>query len=495
MNLKTLRNVVFWSFGVLYLILAPLISLHALGFVFEPKAFAFVKTGILSIDSHPKGASVTLNGNLFSDKTPLAISRLRAGKYRVQVNLPDYQTWNRELSVQPEEVTRAEHILLVPQKLKIEIPFSFPIQHLVPSNEGKFLFLISKEEKTVNIYAFDLKKERLFRVMSHTEAKHRKTLLVSLTSSDDDRRLLACFDGRPGPEYVIAALSETAGPISLPLISGKPISNVRFHPRDSQELFYLNAGELARFNLNNQSKKEIILKDVRSFEIIQDKIYYFTNDFRLFSSGLDGRENIDLLPERGLRRLLFGEEEKHVYQMFFTAKENAFWLRQDGTFLMNRLPYFADENVRGAKLAADSERLLYWKSNELWILDLSPVEARRNGFFEEGPAKNLLWQSDRPIVSAEILRGEDHVMAATDKMILIIEATEAPSKNSFVICAHKAGQKISFYFDDDSGKLYWTDRGKDGRATLHISKLFEPIPYPFTIRFRKPYHSPDKIVL
>lgn len=495
MSLKTLRNVVFWSFVILYLILAPLMSFYALGYVFEPHSKTFVKTGIISLKSYPSNATVFVNEKQVDTKTPTAISRLLPGTYDVQVRAPHYQVWERKLNVQPEEVVQVHHILLVPEKPSVSFPVPFPVHHIIPSSDRKYLFLISKERRRVSVYAFDIHRERLFRVVTY-DGRKNKIKFVTIESSDEDKNALISFYGKQHAEHVLAPLSfKTESPIFLSNFLGGNISNIRFHPHDSEMIYFLQGNVLKKADIDSLKKQTTFLKGVRSFEVAQDKIYFFSDDFHLYFSNLDGKEKTDLLPDRGLRRLLFGESQDSVYQIFLTAKENAFWLRQDGKLLMNRLPYFVDEDVKGASLSPESEKMIYWKSNELWLIELEPENEGRTSFFEKGPKKTLLWKGEEDLVQAKLLRGESHIILATNESILLVEITKPVFGNPLLVWKHKAGKKISFYFDDDSGKLYSTDRSKDNYAALQISKLLELSQFPFSLRFRKPYSSAQQIDL
>ncbi|MBI4387489.1 MAG: PEGA domain-containing protein [Candidatus Omnitrophica bacterium] len=494
MGLKQLRNFIFWTLVLLYFVLAPVICFQALGFVFDPRTISFVKTGIISIDSEPKEASVYLNGALYAEKTPTAISRLRAGRYEVRVEAPNYQTWVQPLEVRAEEVTRAEHILLPPVAIKPSALFSIPVQTIVPSHDERFLFLISQDAKATAVYAFDMKKDRLMFLADHPRSPDNPIASVSLNISPDDRRLLVLFHGKTSDEHIVATISDRAIPISLSKLIKMPIANVRFHPRSSKEMLYLQNGVLNQLDLEEGILKEGILKGLKSFEVIEDKIYYFTDDAHLFSANLDGKEAIDLLPDRGLRRLLFGQNPRNTYRMFLTPKGNAFWLSEKGTLLTNRLPYFADEDVSGATLSTISEKLFYWKAGELWLLDLSDLEEKRQNFFERGPSKTLLWKSNQPIVSVRVMREDNHAIVVTEKKIVLVETEPRLSGNQFIIGNHSLGRKITFYFNDDLGELYWTDL-QDEIPTLYHAKLFRPSLFPFSFSFRKSYQSPEEVFL
>ncbi len=494
MGLKQLRNFIFWTLVLLYLITMPIICLQALGFVFETKTMSFVKTGIISIDSEPKEVNVSINKILHSKKTPVAISRLRAGRYEIDVEAWGYQSWRHSLDVRPEEVTRVEHILLVPTEIKATTPFSFPVQAVIPSRDERFLFLISQSDKSTSIYAFDMKKERLILLVNHTEPTDNRTTSLELTISSDDKRLLILFRGNLSHEYVVATISERAIPISLSKLLKQPLSNVRFHPRNSRELLYLQNGILNQLDLDEGTLRGGILKGLKSFDVAEDKIYYFTEDTQLFSANLEGKEVVDLLPDRGLRRRLFSQNMKDTHQMFLTSKGNAFWLSKTGTLLTNRLPYFMDENVSRATLFTNSEKLFYWKTNELWLVDLNIPEEKEQSLFERGPSKVLLWRSNWPIVSVQVMRDGNHGIVATEKEIALVEAEPSIFGNHFMISRHSLGDKVTFYLNEDLGKLYWTDlRGKE--AILYQVELFRPFPSPFAFSFRKSYEPAEEVFL
>lgn len=494
MELKQIRNLFFWIFVVLYLVAAPLVSFHALGFVFEPKNFSLVKTGIITVNAQPKGARVFLNGRLLSDRMPVAIPGLRTGRYRVEVSSPGYQTWDRELGVEAEEVTRLERVLLVPTSPRATLPAQAPVRALVPLAGGKHLVLMGPSGSDTFVDAFDLKKEisrRLF-VWKHRPAE--KVFSAILALSEDDRRLLACFREMSGEACVVADFLEGSEMEKQARFLKRGISNVRFHPKNSKGLFYLENGALFEFDVESKKEKKVT-ESVRRFEAIEDNVYYLTSDFRLFSSNLEGKEHVDLLPDKSLKRLLFGDGTKGDFVMFMTGKKDAFWLRGDGLLFMNRLPYFADEEVRGAQLAAGSEALIYWKEKEVWLLDLRVSKGRGESFFERGPKKIRLWHGNEAVVAAQLVRGESHAVVATEKKLILVEVLLPVTGHSFVMMQHAMGKDVAFYLDDDSGNLYWLDQKSGGEPTLQKTKLFEPSLFSFSIRFRRPFSSPKEVVL
>jgi hypothetical protein len=69
-----------------------------------------VTTGSLIVDSRPAGASVSINGKP-SGVTPLTVSDLPPGEYRIQLSLPGYRNFAATVRVVAGERARAAYSL------------------------------------------------------------------------------------------------------------------------------------------------------------------------------------------------------------------------------------------------------------------------------------------------------------------------------------------------------------------------------------------------
>lgn len=108
------RAVAFYFSVILYLILLPIILSYSLGYKIDFRKFKIYKTGILSISSSPAGALIYINEKEHNDLTPARIEELKPGAYRVEVKREGFYAWEKELTVRPNMVTKAEKIILFP---------------------------------------------------------------------------------------------------------------------------------------------------------------------------------------------------------------------------------------------------------------------------------------------------------------------------------------------------------------------------------------------
>ena len=89
---------------IAFIILAPIIVLFVLGIKYDFGSHKFVRTGIITVTTQPKGAEIFLNGKDYGP-TPTTIRFLAAGGYDVKISKPGYFDWNKRLEVRSTYVT------------------------------------------------------------------------------------------------------------------------------------------------------------------------------------------------------------------------------------------------------------------------------------------------------------------------------------------------------------------------------------------------------
>src|SRR5262245_62019303 len=127
-----LRKLVFYLFAGIYLGICPFLILRMLGFVFDPAAGHWVKTGIIYVSSNPPDAKVFLNDRPMAEHTPTVIRDLTPNSYSLRMELDGYKPWENTLPVQDKKATVLENILLIPKEWKISTISPFPLAKLIP---------------------------------------------------------------------------------------------------------------------------------------------------------------------------------------------------------------------------------------------------------------------------------------------------------------------------------------------------------------------------
>lgn len=125
---KKLRNFIFYFFIVLFIFGTTSLSLYASGYKFNlsfPLEFnrLLVKTGMLALDSNPKGATIYINNKTKSAntwrpwkkellKTPTKIKNLIPGQYDITIEKAGYWPFSKTISIESGLTTFYEDISL-----------------------------------------------------------------------------------------------------------------------------------------------------------------------------------------------------------------------------------------------------------------------------------------------------------------------------------------------------------------------------------------------
>ena len=147
-----------------YLIVAPLTVLYALGYLFSPAEQKLLQTGLVSLDSRPSRADVSLNGSPLKERTPLVLRNLEPGTYDIQVSLPDRHLWKKMIEVKPERALRLENILLFPLSFEKEIFQDKPISKIWYAPPGKYLVILRGSQAS-ELSLFDLEEKTFRRIL------------------------------------------------------------------------------------------------------------------------------------------------------------------------------------------------------------------------------------------------------------------------------------------------------------------------------------------
>ena len=118
------RRILYIIFILLFFILAPAISFYAAGYEFDFNSGKVQRTGILIIESEPKGASIDLGDkkkyNWFYDffykdekmTTPNKLRNLLPDEYEITLSKEGYYDYRRKVEINPGQTVILDDPLL-----------------------------------------------------------------------------------------------------------------------------------------------------------------------------------------------------------------------------------------------------------------------------------------------------------------------------------------------------------------------------------------------
>ncbi len=109
---KHLQPILFFTFVVAFLITAPLVVLYTAGFRYQFGKNVIVKTGVLSVSTIPRGATLLIDETEESTKTPVVVDTIIPGMHKITLQKEGYLPWKKELEVFSQLTTFADNVVL-----------------------------------------------------------------------------------------------------------------------------------------------------------------------------------------------------------------------------------------------------------------------------------------------------------------------------------------------------------------------------------------------
>jgi len=106
------RAILFFIFLFGFLIAAPLVVLYTAGFRYNVTSGRFTQTGVLSLGSTPKGATIYIDDERRRERTPAVLQNILPGTHRVRLEKDGYTAWEKTLSVAARQTTFATKVAL-----------------------------------------------------------------------------------------------------------------------------------------------------------------------------------------------------------------------------------------------------------------------------------------------------------------------------------------------------------------------------------------------
>jgi hypothetical protein len=110
---KIYRQLLLFTSAVVFMALAPLVVFYAMGYRVGIDAQSELSVGVLLVESTPRRATVTIDGRELGT-TPRSVPNLKPGEVTVMLTKEGYEPWQKQLAIEPTEVTDLRNVRLFP---------------------------------------------------------------------------------------------------------------------------------------------------------------------------------------------------------------------------------------------------------------------------------------------------------------------------------------------------------------------------------------------
>lgn len=154
---RKFRLIYFSLIAGLFLLLAPILILYGMGFTYDFSKNHLQRTGSLYLRSTPADATITINEQTLTRRTPALINRLSEGPYEVSVTKEGSTSWSRRVTISPKKTEIFDTIELLDQTSTEEIVSQLDLNTFVipDDRQDHFLFVSTNLLLTTLRFSFD----------------------------------------------------------------------------------------------------------------------------------------------------------------------------------------------------------------------------------------------------------------------------------------------------------------------------------------------------
>lgn len=444
MSLKT-RRFLFIIFLASFFIITPLVIISANGYKLSLQGKVLQKTGMLVLDSNPRGAKIYINDKpkklflkIFNRKnnfmtTPVKIKNILPGEYKVKIEKDGYWSWEKKLTVQPGMATFAEDINL----------FKNNLPALISSGDINDI-LLSPDDKSLLISAND--ESYFYNASNDTKIPFNAPISTSTENFLWLNNNMALING------FIYRANNPDKLLDLNKYFNFSNSIIRPNYQNKDEIFYVSAS-----NGVNQSDRSIEkIYSINKFNIVSKKIdkiitSEFIDDFIVKDKNLFVINKIadntsmridDIDSGQTVRLINLPDSDGYEFINPDHRLINLFDKNHQTLYLIDLLsPNPLREGVKNIKLAywVDDNRLLYANDFEIWLSDFSNnktslitrISEEINGVIWHPSENYIIYSTNNSIYSIEL---DDREKRSITQLIKLDEVSNLiASKNGKVL--------------------------------------------------------------
>ncbi len=425
--LLLLRKALFYLLLIAYIFLTPAAIFYGLGYRFSPAEREILKTGVISMVTEPRGATVYLQARKFSEKTPTVIRGLKPGKYDLRITRKGFDAWHKSIEIEAEKATRFEPAILLPFHPKEEVIAERAFRDLLPAM-GDFNLYALEGKNLAGLRRMDLLFHRM--LLIETGISHRNDVLLDVHAKQDSSVVLFQINRQGKKGYLFFDLPREKILRDLTDQLPEEADWIDWNAKRPEMIYYLKNQRVVGIDLETGTEF-LAAENVLGFHAAQRKLYLLKKDFSLWETEARGESPVLLSQQNFVPADIFAQTGARFYrvELFkreFFQKDVFLFLSNEGALLSNRPPYhLVKKGVKEICLTqqGDQEKFFYWTDHEIGVFDF--------GFNPEGddkvfPPPRILYQDGKEIRNAFWAYENSHIVFQDRNQLFLLEADSTP---------------------------------------------------------------------
>ncbi|MEX1997048.1 MAG: PEGA domain-containing protein [Candidatus Andersenbacteria bacterium] len=267
------RQLLLFTSTVVFLALAPLVILYAMGYRTVTSNVDPLPVGVVLVETYPRRATVVMNARELG-KTPRAIPNVPAGNVHIQITKEGYISWQKNVPVNPGLITELRGIRLFAEQPELQV-----------LGEGATLLALSPNRQLIAAYFQDgyirfLDPEGQLLTGA---IKTRAAPEALLWAPNNTNLLLRAANGTVDLIDITAA-----NPLPRPLPALQGAHEILWDPRiPGRVLVHTSQEQLRVYNITTRTSS-LIATNVQQFATSARQIYVVDNEGAIIIYNLQG---------------------------------------------------------------------------------------------------------------------------------------------------------------------------------------------------------------
>ena len=263
--------------ALIVIAIVALVTLFMLGYRFDTHNGEIQQYAFIYYDSIPSGATVAVDGNVISSKTPNK-SSLPAGKHEVQMWRDGYQVWKKKADLKAGTNTWFNYTLLVPKDLPVEVVSNYDsIYRTLASSNGNEI-LVQKSASMPSFELVDLSADTIKSTSIsipnnlYSQANVAGTIHEFTIEKWDHggRYVLVKHNFNGSSEWLVLDTQNVSTTKNITKLFDIPISSIVFADTSGNKFYVLNLADIRKLDLSAGTISKTLVSNVISFDIYNE---------------------------------------------------------------------------------------------------------------------------------------------------------------------------------------------------------------------------------
>ncbi len=415
MGLSRFRSFIFWSFTLAFFATAGLIIFYAFGYRYSHERGIFIYSGSITISALPQSIDIAIDNKPLSPQQygilneTIHITGLIPGEHLLTISAPGYHSWSKKVTIQSGISSEFWNVVLTRTDYPgVTLPNTTGTARIYPHPDSDLFALAKEQVDEASVVVYDRTVQSGREVFAKSGTTFDFDTSENFEWSPSGEKILLPLVEQGNRTYYIVNIADGAVEKLSDIVPGLTPTSARWNATGNEELIFLAADTLYRFDTVEARVPIILAEAVRAYEITDTAIYIASSETGTISrlrNTSSSTNQTEITPPIGQ------DLGTHAYVLDVYDEERMALLEKSGRkrlFIYNQAPekkYGFQEIATGVErfqFSNDGKKLLFASTNEIGVYftrewDVQPRRAENETLqiarFSE-PIANTVWSED-----------------------------------------------------------------------------------------------------